>query len=92
MGTSFETLIIGNKTNPASAGFVFDGPQMTKAPSQGLFHFAVFHQQVLDVSLTLDPGLHHLVKCSFRLYLIDEDCVVCPSPPYQRVFICACPG
>ncbi len=43
-----------------------------KAPSQGLFRFAVFHQQVLDVGLTLDPGLHHLVKRPFRLYLVHE--------------------
>lgn len=39
---------------------------------KGLFHFAVFHQQLLDVSLTLDPGLHHLVKRTFGLYLIYE--------------------
>ena len=50
----------------------FKRRQITKAPSLGLFHFAVFHQQVLNVGLALDSGLHHLVECPFRLYLVHE--------------------
>ena len=41
--------------------FFFDWRQITKATSQGLFHFAVFHQQVL----------HHLVKRALRPALPD---------------------
>lgn len=43
-----------------------------KAPSQGLFHFAVFHQQVLDVGFPLYTGLHHLVESTLCLYLVHE--------------------
>ena len=45
---------------------------MTKAPVKGLFHFALLHQQVLNVDLTLDPGLYHLVESTFGLYLVHE--------------------
>jgi hypothetical protein len=45
---------------------------MNKAPSQGLFHFAVLHQQVLHVGFPLDPCLHHPVQRTFCLYLVNE--------------------
>ena len=38
----------------------------------GLFHFAVFHQQVLNVRFTLNPSLHHLVQRTFGLYLVHK--------------------
>ena len=43
-----------------------------KAPSQGLFNFAVFHQQILHISLPFNPGLHHLVERPLGRYLVHE--------------------
>ena len=57
---------------PPRRGLFFASPKINKAPSQGLFLFAVFHQQVLDVSFTLDAGLNNLVKGSLGLYLVHE--------------------
>jgi len=53
--TELEIIQFCFKAKPRFGGFVFGWRQITKAPSQGLFHFAIFRQQILYVSLTKAP-------------------------------------
>ena len=44
-----------------------------KSPSkEGLFGLAIFHQQILHVSLTLNTSLNNLIEGVFCLYLVDK--------------------